>query len=134
MLKSLFNKVAGLIVCNFFEKKNSGAGVSCKFSKIFKRTNFVEHARTDAWVKWIEKIVFTKFIHRETPVMTSFLMQLQTYGLTVFLKRDSITDAFLWKLVHFTEHQFYRIMLRHFWFPVTFSMYACLTSGKSVQS
>ena len=70
---------------------------SCKFSEIFKMTNFVEHVRTDAWVKWTKNIVFTKSIHREIPVMQSFLVQLIICGLTAFSKSDSITDAFLWK-------------------------------------
>ena len=87
---------------------------SCKFSEIFKKTYFVEHARTDARVKWTKQLVFTKSIHRKTPVRASFLVQLHTCGLTIFLKRDSITDIFLWKLGSFTEHQFYRIMLRHY--------------------
>ena len=33
-----------------------------------------------------KKIVFTKAIHRKTPVMASFLGQLHTDGLTVFPK------------------------------------------------
>ena len=70
---------------------------SCKFSEIFKKTYFVEHVRTDAWVKWTKNIVFTKSIHREIPVMESFLVQLIICGLIVFSKSDSITDAFLWK-------------------------------------
>ena len=79
VLKSLFNKVAGLMMCNFFKKKNSGTGFSCKFAKIFKKTYFVEHSRTDAWVKWTKKIVFTKSIHTKKE-MTPFLVQLQTCG------------------------------------------------------
>ena len=111
--------------CATFSRKKSLAQVySCKFSEIFKKTYFVEHARTDAWVKWTKKIVFTKSIYRETPVIASFFAQLQTCGLTVFSKRGSTTDAFLWKFGSFTEHQFYRTVLRDcFWFPVTFSMY-----------
>ena len=70
---------------------------SCKFSEIFKKIYFVEHVRTDAWVKWTKNIVFTKSIHREIPVMESFLVQLIICGLIVFSKSDSITDAFLWK-------------------------------------
>ena len=124
MLKSFFNKVAGLTLRIFSRKKTLAQLFSCRFSEIFKKTYFVEHTRTDAWVKWTKKIVFTKSIHRGTPVMASFLVQLQTCGLTVFQKSDSITDAFLWKLGSFAEHQFYRTMLRdYFWFPVTFSMY-----------
>ena len=87
---------------------------SCKFSEIFKKTYFVEHALTDARVKWTKKLVFTKSIHRKTPVRASVFVQLQTCGLTIFLKRDSITDIFLWKLGSFTEHQFSRIMLRDY--------------------
>ena len=30
---------------------------SCKFSEIFKKTYFVEHARADAWVKWTKKCI-----------------------------------------------------------------------------
>ena len=80
MLKSLFNKVAGLMMCNFFKKKKTLAQVfSCKFAEIFKNTYFVEHVRTDAWVKWTKKIVLTKSIHTKKE-MTPFLVQLQTCG------------------------------------------------------
>ena len=111
--------------CAIFSRKRTLAQVfSFTFSKIFKKTYFVEHARTDAWVKWTKKIVFTKSIHREIPLMVSFLVQFQTCGLTVFPKRDCIKDAFLWKLGSFTQYQFYRTMLRGcFWFPVTISTY-----------
>ena len=62
---------------------------------------------------------------RKAPVMASFLGQLQTDGLTVF--PNGLDDAFLWKLRRFTEHHFYRTMLRDcFWFPVTISMYHLL--------
>ena len=92
------------MVCNFINKKNSGTGVFHKFSKIFKKTYFVEHVRTDAWVKWTKKIVFTKSIYRKTPVMMSFLVQLLVFALTVFSKREPIIDAFLWKFGSFTEY------------------------------
>ena len=52
-------------------KKTLAQVFSTKFSKIFKKTYFVEHVRTDAWVKWTKKIVFTKSIYRKTPVMTA---------------------------------------------------------------
>ena len=71
---------------------------SCTFSEFFKKTYFVEHAQRDAWVKWTKKIVFTKSIRRKTPLKASFLVQWQTCGLTIFLKQDFITDAFIWKL------------------------------------
>ena len=118
------SKVAELMVCNFFKKKTLAQVFCCKFSEIFKKAYFVEHARTDAWVKWTKKKIFTKSIHRETPVVASFLVQLQTSGLTVFPKKDSIADVFPWKLESFTEYRFHRTMLRGcFWFPVTYSMY-----------
>ena len=56
----------------FWRKKNSG-------TRVFL-------AWTDTWVKWTKTIVFTKSIYWETPVMASFLVQLQTRGLTVFQK------------------------------------------------
>ena len=117
---------------NFSRKKTLAYVFSCKFSEIFKKTYFAEHSRRDAWLKWT-KIEFTKSIHRKTPVMASFLVQLQTCGLS-FSKRDSITDVFLWTLGSFTEHQLYRSMLGDcFWFPVTFSMdylpYQCYISS-----
>ena len=124
MLKSLFNKVAGLMVCNFFKKINSGAGVFLKVFRNFWEDLFCRTCPNGCLSKMNnEKIVFTKSIHRKTPVMASLLVQLQKCGLTVFPKGDSITDAFLWKLGSFTEHQFYRTMLRDcFWFPVAVSM------------
>ena len=114
--------------CATLSRKKTLAQVfSCEFSEIFKKTYFVEHTRLDAWVKWTKKIVFTKSIHRETPAMAPFLGQLQTSGLTIFPKRESIANAFLWKLGSFSEHQLYRSMLGdYFWFPVTFSMYFLL--------
>ena len=44
-LKSLFNKIAGLMVYNFIRKKEA---FSCKFSKVFEKTYFAEHIRADA--------------------------------------------------------------------------------------
>ena len=44
-----------------------------------------------------------------------------------FSKRNSITNAFLWKLWSFTESHFYRTLLCDcFWFPVTFAIYHLL--------
>ena len=87
MLKYLFNKIAGLMECNFFKKKTLAQVFCCKFSEIFKKTYFVEHARNGCLSEMNQKNVFTKYIHRETPVMASFLVQPQTCGLTVFRKR-----------------------------------------------
>ena len=70
-------------------KKNLAQVFSCKFAENFKKTYFVEDVRTDAWVKWTKKIVFTKSIYRKTPVTASFLVQLQACGLTAFPKWTS---------------------------------------------
>ena len=48
VLKSLFEKVAGLMVRKFFKKKTLTQVFPCKFSEIFKKNYFVEHAQTDA--------------------------------------------------------------------------------------
>ena len=41
---SLFKKVAGLMVSNFFKKKTLAQVFSCMFSEIFRKTYFAEHA------------------------------------------------------------------------------------------
>ena len=47
--------------CTIFSRKRTLAQVfSFTFSEIFKKTYFLEHARTDAWVKWTKK----KSIHK----------------------------------------------------------------------
>ena len=82
-MKSLFNKVAGLMVCNFIKKKNTGAQVfSCK-SSLYE--DLLCQACSDGCLSDMnQKIAFTKSINRETPVMASFFVQLQTCGLTIF--------------------------------------------------
>ena len=101
MLKSLFNKVPGLMVCNFFKKKIPGQVFSCNFSKIFKKSYFVEHGGIDAWVKWTKKIVFTKSIHKKTPVTASFLAQVQTCEQFFFVGQSywlrDISETSEWK-------------------------------------
>ena len=42
MVKSLFDEVAGLMVSNFFKKKNSGTGVFLYVFRNFTKTYFVE--------------------------------------------------------------------------------------------
>ena len=65
------------------EEKTPAQVFSCNLSKIFKKTDFAD-VRTNAWVKWTKKNVFTKAIHGKTSVTASFLVQLQIFGLTVF--------------------------------------------------
>ena len=91
----------------FSRKKTPGQMFFCTFSEIYKK-NMPKRV-----LEWNEpKNLFTKSIHRQTPVMASFLVQFQVCRLTVFPKRNSITDVFLWKMESFTEHQFYRAVLR----------------------
>ena len=54
-------KLQAWLCATFQEKKLCPRGfvnlVSfCKFSQIFNKTYFVEHGRTDAWVKWTKKM------------------------------------------------------------------------------
>ena len=87
---SLFNKVAGLMMCNFVKKKNSDTEVFFKFTKIFEKIYFVARTCSNVkWEKWTKKIIFTKSFYQKTPVMVSFL--------------GFITDTFLWKLRSFAE-------------------------------
>ena len=74
------NKVAGLMVCNFFKKKTVGQVFSCKFSKIVKKTYFVEHARTDAWVKWAKKNGIHKIYSQENTVLFSAVSDMRAYS------------------------------------------------------
>ena len=80
-------------------KKTLAYVFSCKFSEIFKKTYFAEHSQRDAWLKWT-KIEFTKSIHRKTPVMASFLVQLQTCGLS-FSKKGLHHRCFSMKIGKF---------------------------------
>ena len=81
-----------------------------KFAQFLKRHFFKEHLR------WLllsflkqksknEKIYFHKYIHRKTPVIVSFLVLLQAWGLTVLQKRDSVLDV-CWKFVKCYEISF----------------------------
>ena len=64
------------MVCNFIKKKKTLAQVfPVSFPEFFKKIYFVEHVRTDAWVKRTKKVAFTKCIHMKTPVMAFFLVQ-----------------------------------------------------------
>ena len=53
LLKSLFNKVAGLKVCNFFKKETPTQLFSCKYWENFKNTHFEKDLRTTASVSRI---------------------------------------------------------------------------------
>ena len=108
--------------CATFSREKTLAQVfSCTFSEIFKKTYFVEHSQTDAWVKWTKKIVFAKSIQRETPVMMSFLNAVANMWVYSFLKNRNASQMLFfenWEVlqnINFTEQDC-------FWFPVTFSM------------
>ena len=46
MLRSLFNKIAGLQACNFLKKVTPTHGFSLEYGRIFKNTYLEEHLRT----------------------------------------------------------------------------------------
>ena len=75
------------MVCNFIIKKklrDSCFPISC--SKFLRRTTLQNMSECLSEMSQ-KKIVFTKAIHRKSPIMASFLGQRQTGGLTVFPKR-----------------------------------------------
>ena len=89
-------------------KRDSNTAFFREFCEIFKNTFFTEPLR---WLLLIslehksknDKIYLHKYIHRKTPVMASFLAQLQTWEHIVLRQRHSSLDAFT-KFV-----KFYRI-------------------------
>ena len=58
MLESLFNKVAGLQVCNFIKKETLAQVFSCEFCEIFKNTYFEEHLQTAASNSFFQEDVY----------------------------------------------------------------------------
>ena len=70
--------------CATLSRKKIQVHRSFRVSLLYMKTYFVKHVRTDAWVIWTKQIAFTKFINRETLVIASFFVQLQTCGLTIF--------------------------------------------------
>ena len=86
------------MVCNFIKKKKTLARVfPVSFPESFKKIYFVEHVRTDAWVKPTKKVALTKCIHMKTPVMASFL---------VLFQKGVRHRCFSRKLSSFKEHHF----------------------------
>ena len=76
---------------------------SRKFSEIFNKTYFVECIQTDDWMK------LTKNIHRKISVSVSFLVQLETCGLSVFQRETPSQMLFcenceVLQNIIFTEH------------------------------
>ena len=80
-----------LKTCNFIKKRLQHRCFYVKFAKFLGISLFTEH------LPWLllsflkqkrknEKICSQKYIHRQTPVMVSFLVQLQDWGLTFYEK------------------------------------------------
>ena len=118
-------KLLASLWASLSRKKTLAQAFSCKFSKIFKKTYFVEHVQTDVRMSeknqnnCIQKIYLKE--NTGDAVLFSIVTDMWTYS---FSKMCFITDAFLWKLRSLTEHQFYRTMLRDYlWYPVPFAMY-----------
>ena len=118
MLKFLFSKMAGLMVHNFIKKKKfRHSYLSCKFAKNFKRIYFVEHARTDAWVKCTKKLYSQKLFTGKRRWWRSFQYSCRHVGIQFFQK----TIRHRWFSMKIVS--FYRTLLRDdFWLPVIFSM------------
>ena len=90
------------MVCNFVKKKTLVQVFSCKFSKIIKKTYFVEHVWMDAWVKLAKKTRIHKIYLQENTsdgVLFSAIADMWVYR---FSKRDFMKGAFLWKLWSFS--------------------------------
>ena len=110
--------------CAILSRRKTPAKVlfSRKLSEICKKTDYVEHVRTNAWVKWTTKKCIHKSYSQENTgddILFSAVADMWPYS---FSKTNSITDAFLWELWSFTEYHFYGTLLRNcFWFLVTFS-------------
>ena len=91
----MFFKIGVLKNLQFYQKETPTQVFSCEICDIFKETFF--HGTSSAFLKQKsknEKKNSHKYIHRKTPVIVSFLVLLQTSGLTVLQKRDSILDIF----------------------------------------
>ena len=99
------SKVAELMVCNFFKKKTLAQVFCCKFSEIFKKTYFVEHARTDAWVKWTKKCIHKIYLQGNTGggVLFSAVTDIWAYS---FSKKGLHRRCFPMKI-----GEFYRISI-----------------------
>ena len=123
-LKSLFNKFAGLMAYNFIRKKLRQRlfVVSFPFRKFWKDL-FCRTYPSGCLNEMNQKklCLICSQENNGKDVLFSAVADMWAYN---FSKRDSITDAFLWKLWSFTERHFYRTLLCDcFWFPVTFSIY-----------
>ena len=90
-----------------------------EFSRKSKLNNFCERI-----LKWneITKKKSYEYIHGKTPVIASFIVQLQAWILADLLKRNSIADTFVWNVWSFTEFHFLLLywastshFQRHFW-------------------
>ena len=68
---------------------------SCKLFKIFKKTDFVEHVQTNAWVKWTKNTcVHQSYSQENTDDGVLFRAVADRWAYS-FSKKDSITHAFL---------------------------------------
>ena len=128
-LKSLFNKFAVLMVYNFIRKKLRQRRCLVSFLKFLKRP--ILQNKSERMLEWNESKNYSQESNGKD-VLFSEVAEMWAYS---FYKRDSITDAFLWKLWSFTESHFYRTLLCDcFWFPVTFSVCHLFYQQKIVHS
>ena len=120
--------------CTTYQKETPAKAFSCKLSEIFEKIYFVEHIRADAWMKWTKKNC-VQSIRKKTPVNTSFLVHLQTCGVTAFPKETPSQMLFyrnceVLQKVIFTEH----CCATASDFLLHFQFITCFVSNKSVHS
>ena len=115
-LKSLFNKGAGLMVCNFIKKEKLWHRCfPVSFPNFFRRLT-VEHVRTNAWVKWTKKNqnhIHKNYSAEKTPSQMPFYKNCEVLQNIIFTEHCCATAS------HFLQH---------------FQWITCFISKKLVQS
>ena len=103
VLKSLFYKVAGLLVYNLIKKKLRCRCFPVSFPNFLRRPILLHLNRCLNEMNR-KQIVFTKSIHKNTPGKTSLLVQLEICGLTAFQNGTLLQMSFFENCHSFTEH------------------------------
>ena len=92
-----------------YQKETPAKAFSCKFSRIFEKTYFA--GISGGCLNEMNQKKLCLVYSQENSgkdVLFSAVTDMWDYR---FSKRDSITDAIIWKLWSFTESQFYRTLL-----------------------
>ena len=107
---SLYSTKLQAQTCDIFIKR-LGTGVFLVFKNTYLYFCIASAKRCLIWNE-----AMNKYIHMMTFIgkhrwWRPFIVQLRAWGLTVLLKRGSITDTFLWKLWSFREYHYYTTLL-----------------------